>query len=149
MRRDWIWGWAAVLPALLVAFVVLEVTGLLHTASEWVATGSAMAIVGSIATGVLWIRNRRSIQRARQCGRDVELIIRPVDALASAAFLFPTIFGAMTLVRLLFDTQIDEWGRSIVFSGAFAYVTALTSTAYRKADFSVGRGDEAEAIGRG
>jgi hypothetical protein len=132
MARDWIWGWIAFLPATLLGFWVLGVTGVRDTAPGAVAGGLALAFTGSIVTGVLWTANRRSVRRAMATGREVELVIRPVDALAKAAVLFPGVFGLTTLIRLLFDWHADRWEDDVVLCGTMAYGYALVLTAYRR-----------------
>ncbi len=131
MARDWMWGWFALLPSAFLATWAVTKIGV-SPEREWLSVASALAAAAIISTGVLWMMNRRSIS-ARQCeGLEIELVVRPLDALARAAYLFPTIFGAAAFLNYLLYGQMEDWAKTLVHTAAFAYIWSLSETAYRK-----------------
>jgi hypothetical protein len=133
MKSDWIWAWLGGLPAVIVAAIVIKSTGL-STGSPLMAALLMTTSAAIVAIGTLWLRNQSSIRRLRRSGGEVELIVRPVDALLRGALHFPTFFGVTVLLRLLIHGPAIEWGQAIAFSGVLSFIYALTMTAYRKAE---------------
>lgn len=131
MKRDWIWAWISAVPAMVIATIWIGSTGLFANA-PWTATGLAFAFTMVVSTGILWLRNQRSIRKIRRSGGEIELVIRPGDALLRAVPLFLTMFGLNVLLRLLITGPAIEWGQVIVSSAATSCFIALMSTAYRK-----------------
>jgi hypothetical protein len=125
------WGWIAFLPSAFLAIWGVTKIGI-PPEREWLAEGLALAAAATISTIVLWMMNSRSIAARRGEGLEIELIVRPLDALAKAAYLFPTIFGISALLNFLLYGHMEEWAKSLVHSGAFSYIWSLWETAYRK-----------------
>lgn len=105
MRRDWIWGWVAALPAIIVAFLAIKSTGL-YSENRSIAVGAALALATTIATGMLWMRNRHSLLKIKQSGGDIELVIRPIGAFWRALILFVAILDTIILARLVIERPV-------------------------------------------
>jgi hypothetical protein len=131
MKRDWIWAWVSGLPAMIIALIVAGSSGLLAT-SPWVAFSLIFAFAAGTATLILWWQNQRSLRKIERSGGEIELIIRPIDALGRILILFPTLFGAYVLMNLLIHGPAIEWGQMIAWSACMAYVLGLAQTAYKK-----------------
>ncbi|HEX8449572.1 MAG TPA: hypothetical protein VF652_08275, partial [Allosphingosinicella sp.] len=109
MTRDWIWGWVAALPSLIVAFLAIKSTSL-YSESPSIAISLAMASATTISTYLLWMKNRQSLLKIRQSGGNIELIIRPIDAFWRAISTFVVIADTIILVYLLTDGVIAiDW----------------------------------------
>ncbi|HEX8127232.1 MAG TPA: hypothetical protein VF548_16775 [Allosphingosinicella sp.] len=121
MNRDWIWGWAAALPSTIVALLAIKSTEL-YLESPYIAVGWALALATTISTGMLWIKNRHSLRKIIQSGGDVQLVIRPVDALTSAAALSIAILNTIILAYLVIQgPAVAGW------SLALALVTTISA----------------------
>lgn len=121
MRRDWIWGWVAALPSIIVAFLAIKSAGL-YSESPYIAVGLALALATGISTGMLWIKNRHSLRKIIQSEGDVELVIRPIDAFSRAAILFVAILDTIILARL-----VIEWPVVAEWRLALALVTTIST----------------------
>jgi hypothetical protein len=133
MRRDWIWGWIAVLPSLIVAFVAVKSIGFVP-GRPWISVGLVLALAMAIWTGMLWMKNRHSIQKIKRSGGEIEFLLRPSDALVEAAILFPLLVGTVILIRLAFNGQIVDWEKDIVVSGFVSFLLSLMNTAYTRSE---------------
>jgi hypothetical protein len=131
MRRDWIWAWISAVPAMVIATIWIGSAGLLANA-PWMGAGLVIAFTMIVSTGILWLRNQSSIRKIRRSGGEIELVIRPGDALLRAIPLFLTMFGLNVLLRLLITGPAIEWGQVIFSSAVTSYCIGLMSTAYRK-----------------
>jgi len=131
MKRDWIWAWISGLPAVVITLVAFKSFGLFDQ-SPLLAVNLAFVSSAGIATAIVWQKNQRSIRRIKHSGGEIELIIRPIDALARTLILFPTLFGLYVLTRLLFIGPAIDWGITIASSAFMAYSLGLTQTAYKK-----------------
>ena len=131
MKRDWIWAWIAGVPAMVIAAISIKSAGK-FTDSPWVAIGLASVFAMIVLTSILWLKNQSSIRKIRRSGGEIELIIRPGDALVRAPVLFLMIFGLNVLLRLLFTRPAIEWGDVILYSAVMSYCLSLATTAYKK-----------------
>ncbi|MBY8825029.1 hypothetical protein [Sphingomonas colocasiae] len=131
MKRDWIWAWPGGLAGLAIALLAMGRLGL-RPESYGLTTTLLFGIVMAAATGAVWLKNRHSISAIRRAGGEIELVIRPVDAVLKALFRFPTAVGVFVLWFLLIDGRIDDWGKILLLSACASYYHALTYTAYKK-----------------
>ena len=135
MKWDWIWAWVAALPALVISFVAVMRSGLVPERQAYVAVGLTFASTALVSTTILYFMNRRSIAKLTRAGRDVELVVRPVDAIFKALVTFPALFGVFVLSHLAFREKVIEWDKLIVLSAGLAYMYGLSATAYKKVDY--------------
>ncbi|MES2443745.1 MAG: hypothetical protein V4574_13015 [Pseudomonadota bacterium] len=130
MKRDWLWGWLAVPFAAIVTLLsamFLRDFGL----SDTVIAAIAAVIAISVGLGTMYLGNQLSIRRIRRNGGEVELVIRPWDAVVRGVLAFPWFVGVYTLVLHVFGIE-GRWPYALMYSASFALLHGLQRTAYRK-----------------
>ena len=134
MRRDWLWGCAAVPSAFLVALILLGYVSPIVKSSEWSTLAFLNGFAAIVGTGVLWVANRRSVRNARRAGREIELLVRPISALVNTPLACLVLFGGAALIKFVLVGEFRDWQLYFVISGSLGYIWALMDTAYTSAD---------------
>jgi len=131
MRRDWIWAWVGAVTAIVLTVVGIGSAGIFAD-SPGMAVSLMLVLTMICSTGIVWVANQNSLRKIKRSGGEIELVIRPADALARFATLFPFMFGVNVLLRLLVNGPAMDWALLIISSAVTAYLLSLTNTAYKK-----------------
>ncbi|MBO9711863.1 hypothetical protein [Sphingomonas sp.] len=131
MKRDWWWFWGALIPAAILAIglaAAFQSLELGETATMW----AFMLTFAVVPFAVLCLRNRASVRKIRNAGGNIEMLIRPWDALKRAAVMFPMMIGLHLLFWLVFPIAPSDWGRVVVQSAVMSFAIAIGLTEYRR-----------------
>lgn len=97
------------MPSALLAAVLLDVLGIHDVLTGKIGPLAFMLFIMIPPVTIAWIANQHSIRELTRAGGEIELVIRPIAALARSVVVFPAIFGVYVLIQLAFGHAPEDW----------------------------------------